>query len=182
MTDGRQRKTRADKIPQEVHEQAFALWYKLGKPEWKQLHEVMVKEIGAEKIPTVATLMTWFRTEAWQEHADVLDGNIEIAQDKEIIKQRQDIIKHLADVGKNLVDMGMDYLKTRGLENSADAIRAIGKGAELQDKLLGWAAVFAELSTASDEELDKKLKKYMTGDILEATAINAEPDDTEKPE
>lgn len=184
MTDGRKRATRVAKIPQEVHEQAFALWFKLDHPQWKQLHEVMTSELGIDRVPRLSTLMTWYRTEAWEERADALSGQIEVSQDKEIIKQREGIIKKLAKVGEELVTMGMDYLKTQGIENSADAIRAISKGAELQDKLLGWAAVFAELSTASNDDLDRKLKKYMTGDVLEATAINADEstDDTERPE
>ena len=89
----------------------------------------------------------------------------------------------MATVGQKLVDMGMSYLEKNGIENSADAIRAIGKGAELQDKLLGWAAYFAELSTATNEELEKKLKRFMGDEPIEATAIDAvESDDTERPE
>jgi hypothetical protein len=184
MTDGRKRRTRDARYNQEVHEQAFALWYKAGKPTYRELRQMLVDLYGDGRVPTAPSIMNWRTEDHWDEHADALDGQIEVVQDKEIIQQRQDIIKHMADVGKELVDMGMDYLKKEGIENSADAIRAIGKGMELQDKLLGWAAVFAKLSAASDEDLDKELKKYMTGEVLEATATDAdEPtNDTERPE
>jgi hypothetical protein len=177
MTDGRKAKTQALKMHESVHDQAFYLWYKMGKPGYAAVRKAMT-DAGVVRIPTTTTLGSWCKNDAWDMRADALDGQIEMSQDGEIIKQRQDIIKHMADVGKDLVDMGMKYLQVNGLENSADAIRAIGKGAELQDKLLGWAAVFAELSTAKDDDLDRMLKKYMTGDVLEAQAIDAtEPTD-----
>ena len=183
MTDGRKALTKKIAFPEEVHQQAFALWYKLGRPEYKQVVQLMQEQAGGGKSPTLVTIKYWHKYEDWDMHADALDAGSEQAGDKEIIRQRQGIIQKMAAVGEELVDMGMNYLKEHGIENSADAIRAIGKGAELQDKLLGWAAYFAELSTASNEELEKKLKKFMGDEPIEATAINAtDKDDTERPE
>lgn len=183
MVDARRKITRSIKIPQSIHDLAFATWYKMEKPEYKYVAEAL-KTAGITPLPTSQTINYWHNHEDWDAHADILDGHIELAEDKEIIKQRQDIIKKMADVGREMVDMGMNYLKEHGIDNSADAIRAIGKGAELEDKLLGWAAYFAELSTSSNEDLDKKLKRFLTGDVIEATATDAteSTDDTERPE
>jgi hypothetical protein len=184
MADKRRAVTKSIAYPQEMHDQAFALWYKLGKPEYKQIADIM-KEEAPEGVrsPSLRTIQEWRSIDDWEGHADALDGQVEQATDTEIIKQRQGIIQKMAGVGEELVDMGMTYLKENGLESSADAIRAIGKGAELQDKLLGWAAYFAELSTASNDELEKKLKKFMGEEPIEATAVDAtNQDDTERPE
>jgi hypothetical protein len=169
---------------QEVHQQAFALWYKLGRPEYQQVVNVMQEEAGeGVRTPGLRTIILWHKQEDWEEHADALDGQADQAGDLIIIKQRQDIIQRMASVGQELVDLGVDYLRDKGIENSADAIRAIGKGAELQDKLLGWAAYFAELSTATNEELEKKLKKFTGEEPIEVTVVDAtEQNDTERPE
>ena len=184
MTDKRAATTKRLAFSQEVHQQAFALWYKLGRPEYKQVVQIMQEEAGeGVRSPTIHSIMIWHKSEDWDGHADALDGQAEQAGDLVIIKQRQDIIERMANVGADLVDMGMNYLNKNGIESSADAIRAIGKGAELQDKLLGWAAYFAELSTATNEELEKKLKKFMSEEPIEATAVDAtEQNDTERPE
>jgi hypothetical protein len=75
----------------------------------------------------------------------------------------------------------MNYLKANGIDNSADAIRAIGKGAELQEKELGWAAIFAELANASQDDLDRKLRKFMTDEVetVEGKVIDAPTDEPE---
>jgi hypothetical protein len=182
MTDQSRAKTKSIAFSPEQHQEAFALWYKCGKPEYKEMLTILKEQWG--QAPALPTLYVWHRQDDWDGHADALDGLSEQAGDIEIIKQRQDIIAGMADVGQKLVKMGMDYLDEKGLDNSADAIRAIGKGAELQDKLLGWAAYFAELSTATNEELEKKLKRFMGDEPIEATAIDVttEQDDTERPE
>lgn len=184
MTDARKRITREIKLPDEIHDSAFALWYKLGKPTYKNLAEVMKTEFRLDKTPTSGTLRVWSQTEDWDARADDMDGKIQLSTDKIIIKQRQDIIKKLAQVGNELVEMGLAYLKENGIENSADAIRAIGKGAELEDKLLGWAAYYAEISKGSEADLDRELAKFMTpdipnGEIIEAIVKDEEP---ERPE
>ena len=168
-----------------IHQQAFALWYELGRPPYKKIEAIMKERVKeGERSPNERTLRKWHTEESWEEHADALDGQAEAAGDKQIILQRANIIKKGAEVGAKLVDLGMDYLEKNGIENSADAIRAIGKGMELEEKLLGWAAVFQKLSQADDSELNTMLKKYMTTEIIEATASDAteQPDDTERPE
>ena len=174
---------KAAAFPEELHQEAFAIWYKLEKPTLKQVASLLQEQRGEKASPTVRTLRLWQHDDSWDDHADALDAQSEQAGDMEIIRQRQGIIQKMATVGAELVDMGMGYLKEHGIENSADAIRAIGKGAELQDKLLGWAAYFAELSTATNEELEKKLKHFMGEEPIEATVVDAsEQDDTERPE
>ena len=183
MTDSRKHITRASSFSQEIHQEAFAIWYKLERPPLKQIVKLLKEQSKDGRAPTTTTLQWWHKEDSWDDHADMLDAEAEQAGDMEIIKQRQGIIQKMATVGADLVDMGMDYLKKNGIENSADAIRAIGKGAELQDKLLGWAAYFAELSTATNEELEKKLKHFMGEEPIEATAINAsEQDDSNRSE
>jgi hypothetical protein len=183
MTDGRRALTQRVSYSQEFHQKAFALWYKCGRPPYKDLRQMLI-DSGEPNVPPVHTFNMWHGIDNWDAHADALDGQAEAAGDKEIIKQRAQIIREGANVGKELVDMGMDYLRKQGIENSADAIRAIGKGMELEEKLLGWAAVFQRVSEANDTELNQMIRKYMTGDIIEATASDAteQPDDTERPE
>jgi hypothetical protein len=184
MTDGRRKVTKAVGYSVEIHQKAFAFWYKF-RPEMKQLVTMLQEDLGeGVRVPGFGVLRTWKMVEDWEGHADALDGQAEQAGDKEIILQRAQIIRDGAEVGKELVKMGMDYLKKEGIENSADAIRAIGKGMELEEKLLGWAAVFQRVSEANDQELNQMIKKYMTGEIIEATATDAteQSDDTERPE
>jgi hypothetical protein len=179
MSDGRTRSSKEVSFPEEVHESAFALWYKLGRPMYKDLVEVMKTELHMERVPKAQTLHYWKNTDNWEMRADELDGKIQLSTDKVIIKQRQDIIKKLADVGNKLVEMGMQYLTAHGIDNSADAIRAIGKGAELEDKLLGWAAYYAEISKSSESELDRELAKFMTPDIPNSEVIEGNVKDEE---
>ena len=183
MTDGRKSLTKALAFSTEFHQKAFAIWYKCNRPTYKQLRQIML-DSGEERVPPYHTFAMWHGIDSWDEHADALDAQAEQAGDKEIIQQRAEIIREGANVGKELVDMGMEFLRKEGIENSADAIRAIGKGMELEEKLLGWAAVFKRVSEADDAELSRMIKKYMTGEIIEATATDAteQPDDTERPE
>jgi hypothetical protein len=164
---------------QEVRDQAFYLWYKLNKPEYAVVAKLMKEKLGVA--PATQTLQVWKTEDNWEQHADTLDGVSDNAMDKEVIQQRAALIRKQAEVGNDLIKMGMDYLEKNGLDSSADAIRAIGKGAELQEKELGWAAIFAELANASQDDLDRKLKKFMTDDVVvEGTLVDAptnEPED-----
>ena len=93
MTDKRAATTKRLAFSQEVHQQAFALWYKLGRPEYKQVVQIMQEEAGeGVRSPTIHSIMIWHKSEDWEEHADALDGQAEQAGDLVIIKQRQDII------------------------------------------------------------------------------------------
>jgi hypothetical protein len=112
------------------------------------------------------TLQKWKNLDNWEQHADTLDGISDNAMDKEVIQQRAALIRKQADIGTELIDLGMGYLKEHGIDTSADAIRAIAKGTELQEKQLGWAIVFTELANASDDELEKRMKKLMTDEVV----------------
>jgi hypothetical protein len=177
MTDKRKQITAELGYGQELHDQAFYLWYKLNKPGNIALAKLMKEKFGT--VPSVVTLNKWKSLDNWEQHADTLDGISDNAMDKEVIQQRAALIRRQAEVGNDLIKMGMEYLTEHGIDNSADAIRAIGKGAELQEKELGWAAIFAELANASQEDLDRKLKKFMTDDVVEGTLINASIDEPE---
>jgi hypothetical protein len=179
VTDKVKQMTAERDYGQEVHEQAFYLWFKLNKPDMKVVAKALGQMMG--KVPSIHTLTFWKRVDNWDEHADTLEGVADNAMDKIVVQQRAELIKRQADVGQELIDMGMGYLKEHGIDNSADAIRAIGKGAELQEKELGWAAIFAELANASQDDLDRKLRKFMTDEVetVEGKVIDAPTDEPE---
>jgi hypothetical protein len=152
----------------------------MNKPEWLTLERVMKEKLP--KSPSVVTLKKWKVTDNWDQHADTLDGISDNAMDKEIIQQRAELIKKQADIGTELIDLGMGYLKEHGIDTSADAIRAIAKGTELQEKQLGWAIVFTELANASDDELEKRMKKLMTDEVIIEGTVKDAPTDESAPE
>ena len=180
MVDKRRAITSSIAYPQEMHDQAFALWYKSGRKfTYKEIRKLLGQE--NERVPSASSLDFWKEIDHWEEHADELDAQVDNSMDKEIVAQRAEVIKRQADIGAEMIDMGMGYLRDKGIDTSADAIRAIAKGAELQEKQLGWAIVFTELAKASDDDLEKKLRKLMTDEvIIEGTVAQSDESEPEE--
>ena len=66
MTNKLHSQTKSRGFPQEVHQEAFALWYKLGRPEYKQIVAIMQEQAGeGNRVPTVFSIDVWHRHEDW---------------------------------------------------------------------------------------------------------------------
>jgi hypothetical protein len=156
-------------FPDGMRQAAFGIWFKTER-NWQDLPRLLQETFKLDKAPAPRTLRQWAVKDAWAEHADALEGQMDQAGDGEIIEQRKSLIAQMAQVGQEMVNMGMAYLREKGIESSADAIRAVGRGTELMDKQLGWAAYFSELANANEDKLDRELRRFMTGEVLELGA------------
>ena len=125
------------------------------------------------KKPSPITLNSWITQYGWIERADALDGEVSIALDNEIINRRAQMFKEHADIGAELLNKGRAYLKSNAFEDSADAIRAIDLGVNIQRISVGQEQAWMKISKMTDSQVQKEFER-LTGKIGNGVEIEIE--------
>jgi hypothetical protein len=145
----------------EYIEQAFYVWFNNNKCGSHKLIGLLPKTEEGNS-PSRMVAERWIHEHGWVERADALDAEVSRKLDDEVINKRMEMYKEHAKVGKMLVDKGREYLVSRGLKDSSDAIRAITSGVEIEQASVGKAEAWQKISTMTNEQLDKELSR-LTG-------------------
>lgn len=155
---------------QSYRESMFNIWYQAECPPMTELVKIIPPDEQG-RTPDPPTLRRWHNLDGWDEHADALNGQLAVQTDQLAIQERMEMFKKHAELGKTLAQKGEEYITEHGLSTGAEAIRAVIEGTDLERKSLGYAEFFNKIVNASNEELDKQLKRLTGGgDILEGEA------------
>lgn len=159
----------------EYKENTFYAWYKSGRPGWeKVLRKLPPNESGRK--PNLLTIRDWAHTEGWTERADALDAEISRQLDTEIIGVRIEQLKKMADLGEKIMQEGYSYIKEKGFDSAAAAVRAVGLGSDMMFKYAAAADYLAKIGSMSNKQLDKEIRRLLNkGDEL----IDAELEDVD---
>lgn len=149
-------------------EACFLAWFQNGCPKGKQIADVLPSDEHGRK-PHLAQINEWMVMYDWHARADVL--NTEVAKRIEIqaVEDKVKMLQKQAESGEKLQEMGMKYLETAGFEKSADALRAVIQGAELERASKGLPSALIKISEMDDSKL---------GDTISQLLKKANPDET----
>lgn len=156
---------------------AFGVWYKNGRPSPDSLSRLLRDDQGNSPQPT--TLRRWMEEGYWHERAELVDLKAAQQFDNELATQRMEMMSRQAQLAQELQVMGMEYLRKNGIDNVANAIKAMSLGFEQEQKSRGVGSV-AKIMISSDEEIKKKLSEFvarLTPESIEAEINDVEEDD-----
>jgi len=136
-------------------------WYAAGKPDRAtQILEIIPEDEYGRK-PNKQLLPDWRREMAWDVWADELDLRAEAIVDDELVNARVIMLKRQAATAKELQEDGIEYLREKGHDTSASAVRAIIQGAELERTSRGISEKIIKLHKMTDEKLMEEAQKYL---------------------
>jgi hypothetical protein len=109
----------------------FNIWYNAGKPNNKQLLEL----IGTDKIsglkPSERTLKEWIGTRFVVKALEI-DNLVAERIEQELVAQRLGMLQRHAELGMKMQGMGIDYLEEHGVGSARNAITLLVRGVEIE--------------------------------------------------
>lgn len=162
--------TTTQAFPEVYIEEVFYKWYEGGRNITNEFLNSL-PPCSDGRIPSKYTVESWQKGRGWSMRADALDAETSLEIDKLVIDRRVEMWKKQEEVATQLVDKGMKYLEDEGVQNSANAIRAVGLGLETQRVSTGMAEMVTKISKMSDSQITAELQKLLGGkksDIIDA--------------
>ena len=145
------------KFTEDYIEKCFYAWYESGK-------RIIIDKLPDNEDrgkPIRTTVENWITSYGWVERADALDAEASSILDKEAIEKRRLMFIEAVEVSDELIKKGRDFLTDRGIQTSADAIRAIDLGLTTKLRSVGAAEMYDKISKMSNEQLSKELQKLI---------------------
>ena len=105
--------------------------------------------------------MDWHKDRGWNLRADALDAEVSIEKDKLVIDRRIKMWEEQERVATQLVEKGMTYLDETGIQNSANALRAVDLGLTTQRVSTGMAEMVTKITKMSDQQITAELQKLL---------------------
>lgn len=167
----------------------FLIWYRNGRPRGNNLMGIFPPD-DLGRVPPMEHFWKWIKEYGWNERADVLDAEVAKRIELQAVEERVEMLERQAQYGKTLQEKGMAVLEESGFQKSADALRAIFGGADLERASRGLSTALIKVSEMDDATLQDTLKKLMSkasetelAELIdgEVTEIKEEKDATEEP-
>lgn len=149
-------------------EACFLAWFQNGCPKGKQILECLPSDEHGRK-PHISHINEWMTMYDWYARADVLNSEVSRRIEIQAVEDKVKMLQKQAESGEKLQQMGMDYLDTAGFDKSADALRAVIQGAELERASKGLPSALIKISEMEDSKL---------ADVISALMKKANPDET----
>lgn len=130
---------------------------------------VLYRDIGASRsLDTVAQKLAkslplikrWSAQYGWVERVsaydDYLDAQARKKFEADTIKRKVDMLRRHALTGKILQQKGVDYLSSKGVDRSSDAVAAIKAGVTIERQSEGLPEYMMEIVNADDNEIARQ--------------------------
>ena len=149
-------------------EACFLAWFQNGCPKGKQILEILPIDEHGRK-PHIAQVNEWMNTYDWYARSDVLNSEVAKRIEIQAVEDKVKMLQKQAENGERLQEKGMKYLETVGFDKSADALRAVIQGAELERASKGLPSALIKISEMDDSKLS---------DVISGLMKKANPDET----
>lgn len=149
-------------FPQSYREEAFHIWYRLGRPSVRKLRSQLLPMDENGRVPGEEALQQWRTKDEWVVRANDLDIEVARENDKNAIEEKLKMLKRHADVSMSLIEKGTAYLEEHGIAKGADAIRAIALGMERESISRGFRVALDNMGKKSDAELVSYLEQQIS--------------------
>lgn len=154
--------------------EVFTTWYNSGKPNNKQLFELIGSDPISGLKPSERTLREWINTR-FKERAIYIDNLVAERVEQELIQQRVGMLERHAELGMKMQDMGLKYLEEHGVGSARNAITLLVRGVQIEhDARIAPIEILEKLDKMSDEKLIEELKAYSSGKVVEADPVDVD--------
>jgi hypothetical protein len=149
-------------------EACFLAWFQNGCPKGKQIVDCLPSDEHGRK-PHEKAINEWMNTYDWYARADVLNSEVSKRIEIQAVEDKVKMLQKQAESGEKLQEMGMSFLDKVGFDKSADALRAIIQGAELERASKGLPSALIKISEMEDSKL---------ADVIAQLMKKSNPDET----
>lgn len=171
--------TLVSEFPIDYREACFYAWYRAGRPSLVATMKIIPSAPDGRR-PHRLTVKSWMEggndTQAWHDHADVLDAELTLRLDKEAIEERAALVRQLAQDGQLIKEAGIAFLKGNEpfKDNPSAAVRAVVAGADMQFKYSGMAASLVAIAQMNDKQLEKEMMRLLGKNENDTTVVEGE--------
>lgn len=150
----------------------FYIWYNSGKPNNKQLLELVEEDKISGLKPSERTLKEWINTR-FKERALYIDNLVAERVESELVQQRVGMLERHATLGMKMQDMGLEYLEEHGVGSARNAITLLVRGIEVEHEArIAPIDILQKLDKMTDDKLLEELKAYSSGKIIDANPVD----------
>ena len=148
----------------------FELWYRVGKPNPKNLYNFVEADPISGNRPSVTILTSWVKNDFY-EQAERLDIQVASQMEGQLIQEKVQMLKQHTDIGIRMQNMSMEYLEDHKEDLKVpNAVRMLVEGIRIERESRGIPQMLEKMVSRSDEELLKELQ-----DIVTKTPVTIEP-------
>lgn len=167
-------------ISEEYWERAFQIWYVSGRPSAENLRDKLpdLPEGGQTTAITIRTAMERY---GWHERADGMDAMAVQKVENDLIDARADMFRKQAEESRKVANMAMDYLSNNGFENAGQAVTALFKALEREERVRGMGDMLIKISKMTPDQLQsaaqrllKRKNDAIDGEVIEEGDENVE--------
>jgi hypothetical protein len=137
----------------------------------------------AQKLSKSSTIISrWASQHGWRERVsaydDYMDAQARKKFEADAIKRKVDMLKRHALTGKILQQKGVDYLSSKGVDRSSDAVAAIKAGVTIERQSEGLPEYMMEIVNADDNEIARQYAALLAslGNEPDADSPSETPD------
>ena len=161
-------------FPDDYQLEVFFTWYNTGKPNNKQLLELLSPDPASGLKPSERTLKEWINNR-FTIRALELDDKVAERIEQELVAQRVGMLERHAELGMKMQTMGIEYLEEHGVGSARNAITLLVRGVEIEHEArIAPIDILSKLDKMTDEQLIEDLKKYTSGMVIDSNPVDTD--------
>jgi hypothetical protein len=151
---------------QEYHDDAFRLWYSAGKPNVRQLYQMLPDNPDGRK-PSHATLHKWVKEE-FMEKAMEMDQEVVDALQEKLIQSKVEMMERHVDLSRKMQEVGFKVLDENPDNISVgNAVRLIIEGVRIERESNGIPDMLRKMALMTDEQVIKTIEQLASKSPVE---------------
>jgi uncharacterized protein YeeX (DUF496 family) len=151
------RPVHVDKYSPAYKNEAFALWYKMGKCGASMLYAALPPNESGD-VPSVNTVQGWI-TQDFISWGDALDLQVRAKMDEYLVQEKVQMLRDHTKIAREMQDMALEYLRAnKEFLKVPNAVRMLVEGIRIDRESRGIPDMLEKLADRSDDELMKELQ------------------------
>ena len=158
---------------QEYHDDAFRMWYSAGKPNVRQLYQMLSDNPDGKK-PSHTSLHKWIKEE-FLERAMEMDQEVVDALQEKLIQSKVEMMERHVEVSKKMIEKGFKVLDDPNVDISVgNAVRMVIEGVRIERESNGIPEMLRKMAMMTDEQVIKTIEQLASKSPVEYEALENE--------
>ena len=158
---------------QSYHDDAFNLWYSAGKPNVRQLYQMLSDNPDGRK-PSHATLHTWVKDEFMEKAMD-MDQEVVDEIKKNLIQSKVEMLERHVNLSRKMMEKGFEVLDNPKSDISVgNAVRLIIEGVRIERESNGIPDMLKKMALMTDDQLVKEIEQLASKSPVEYEVLENE--------
>lgn len=154
----------------EYHDDVFRIWYSAGKPNVRQLYQ-MIPENSDGKKPSSTSLQKWVKNDFFDRAMDMDQEVIDVLQEK-LIQSKVEMMSRHVELSKKMQEIGFQVLDESPDNISVgNAVRLIIEGVRIERESNGIPEMLEKMALMTDEQVIKTIEQLASKSPVEYEAL-----------